>query len=250
MLQDLHSHTYYSFCGKDSPETVIETAIENGIELLGICDHNYGIGLQRDGAIHPESFIRLHDYQRTLDSYRSHINLLAEKYKKQIHIATGIEIATINQEHLLLPKEISLADFDYCLIEHIDCPDTIVTDLFEFVEQCSCPKIGIAHTDIPQYINTTNQEPLEFFTKMAEHNIFWELNVNYDSIHGYREHEYVYKTLNDPGLVEILKASKVKLSVGFDGHRIEDYNAKRVIDCCERITSLGLQLVDISSTYS
>ena len=32
MIQDLHSHTYYSFCGKDLPEKVIETAINGGIE--------------------------------------------------------------------------------------------------------------------------------------------------------------------------------------------------------------------------
>lgn len=250
MIQDLHSHTYYSFCGKDSPESVIETAIDNGIELLGICDHNYGIGLQRDGTVFSDSFTRLHDYQRALDAYCSHINLLAEKYKKQIRIATGIEIATIDKEHMLLPKEISLSGFDYCLIEHITNPETLVNDLFQFVKQISCSRVGIAHTDLFQYIRDTNQKPLDFFTKMAEYNIFWELNVNFDSIHGYREHEYVYKTLNDPALVEILKASKVKLSVGFDGHKIEDYNAKRVIDCCEMITSLGLPLVDIPSSVA
>ena len=44
MIQDLHSHTYYSFCGKDSPETIVEAAITGGIELFGICDHNHGIG--------------------------------------------------------------------------------------------------------------------------------------------------------------------------------------------------------------
>ena len=38
MIQDLHSHTYYSFCGKDAPETVIEAAIDGGIELFGIDD--------------------------------------------------------------------------------------------------------------------------------------------------------------------------------------------------------------------
>lgn len=45
MIQDLHSHTYYSFCGNDSPEKVIEVAIAGNIEMLGITDHNCGIGL-------------------------------------------------------------------------------------------------------------------------------------------------------------------------------------------------------------
>ena len=35
MIQDLHSHTYYSFCGKDNPEEIVKAAIEGGIELFG-----------------------------------------------------------------------------------------------------------------------------------------------------------------------------------------------------------------------
>ena len=31
MIQDLHSHTYYSFCGKDNPESIINAAINGGI---------------------------------------------------------------------------------------------------------------------------------------------------------------------------------------------------------------------------
>ncbi len=27
MIQDLHSHTYYSFCGRDTPESIVEAAI-------------------------------------------------------------------------------------------------------------------------------------------------------------------------------------------------------------------------------
>ncbi|MBE7027052.1 MAG: phosphatase, partial [Ruminococcaceae bacterium] len=34
MIQDLHSHTYYSYCGQDSPEAVIQNAIKNDIELV------------------------------------------------------------------------------------------------------------------------------------------------------------------------------------------------------------------------
>lgn len=47
MIQDLHAHTYYSFCGKDAPETIVEAAIAGGIRLFGITDHNYGIGFSR-----------------------------------------------------------------------------------------------------------------------------------------------------------------------------------------------------------
>lgn len=44
MFQDLHSHTYFSACGADEPELLIEKAIESGIDVLGVTDHNYGIG--------------------------------------------------------------------------------------------------------------------------------------------------------------------------------------------------------------
>lgn len=245
MIQDLHSHTYYSFCGKDSPEIVIETAIENGIEVLGICDHNYGIGMQQEEILLTNHATQLTNYQRCLETYYNHLKLLAEKYKDQIRLLIGIEVATINKPHLLLPKELDISLFDYCLIEHIDKPDTVVDDLFDFVTQCNFPTVGIAHTDIPTYLERTKQKPLDFFTKMANNNIFWEMNVNYDSIHGYHEHEYVCETLNNQTLIDILKTSGVKLSVGFDGHRIEDYLPERVINCCQKIASLGLNLVAI-----
>lgn len=47
MYQDLHSHTYFSACGADEPERLIVKAIESGIDILGITDHNYGIGTRK-----------------------------------------------------------------------------------------------------------------------------------------------------------------------------------------------------------
>ncbi len=67
MIQDLHAHTYYSFCGKDRPEAVVEAAIAGGIELLGICDHNYGVGYGRLSLMNAYAAIPGHseaDYSR------------------------------------------------------------------------------------------------------------------------------------------------------------------------------------------
>ena len=47
MIQDIHSHTYYSYCGKDSPEDVIKNAIASGIDIVGISDHYYGIVMSK-----------------------------------------------------------------------------------------------------------------------------------------------------------------------------------------------------------
>lgn len=243
MKQDLHSHTYYSFCGGDSPESIIESAIAGGIELFGISDHNYGVGGQRDTTIFQDEISRLADYRRSLVRYREHIGLLSEKYREKISIKVGLEIATHNQPYLILPEQLDASIFDYCLIEHIDIPGTIVSDLFEYVRRCRCPKTGIAHTNLPSYIERIGENPLSFFSRMAKQQIFWEINVNYDSIHGYREHSYVKQLFEDEKLQEILRKSGVLLSVGFDGHRKEDYRPDLVIQACERLEKLGLKLV-------
>ena len=40
MKCDLHCHTYYSYDGSDSPQKMVEAAIEKGINCLAITDHN------------------------------------------------------------------------------------------------------------------------------------------------------------------------------------------------------------------
>ena len=245
MIQDLHSHTYYSFCGKDRPEEVIEKAIEGGISLLGICDHCYGIAHRREGTVYSNEEKSLLDYQRAVNAYFEHISLIREKYKNEIRILVGIEIPTINKPHLIFPKEVDVSFFDYCLIEHIDRSDSIAKDLFPFLAEYSLPKTGIAHTDLFSYLEKEGKDPLDFFFKLKEKGIFWEMNVNFDSVHKYRILPYVSETLEDKTCVEILKKSGVDLSVGFDGHRVSDYLPERVIECCEKIERLNLPLVNL-----
>ncbi len=245
MIQDLHSHTYYSFCGKDCPEEVIEKAIEGGIHVLGICDHCYGIAHRREGTVFLNEEKSLLDYQRAVNAYHDHIRCVSEKYKNEIRTLVGIEIPTINKPHLIFPKEVDISFFDYCLIEHIDRDDTVAPDLFAFISEHSFPKVGIAHTDLFSYLKKGGKDPLSFFSRLKEHGIFWEMNVNFDSVHKYRVLPYVAETLESRSRVEILKKSGVSLSVGFDGHRIADYLPEKVIECCEKITSLSLPLVNI-----
>ena len=75
MIQDLHSHTYYSFCGKDSPEAIVEAAISGGIELFGICDHNYGVGFGHKTAYKLPVDVFPNEYdRRMLKKYYDHID--------------------------------------------------------------------------------------------------------------------------------------------------------------------------------
>ena len=120
MYQDLHSHTYYSFCGKDAPEAVVEAAIAGGLELFGITDHNYGIGYSRlDVFQHPAAPDFRGSCERTLRRYFDHINLIREKYADRIRVLRGIELCTLQDgSHtcFCLPDSADISFFDYWLI--------------------------------------------------------------------------------------------------------------------------------------
>ncbi len=221
---DLHSHTKYSNCGRDEPETLVDTMVKNGVQLLGITDHNYGIGSRKA------------EYEQT-------IRALAQKNADRIRILCGIEIATL--PHLFdisSPDEIS--GYDYCLLEHIDNPESLAKDdLFAFAKKLGI-RCGIAHTDMFAYCDIRGYDHYEFFKKLAKAGIFWEMNVSYDSIHKYRQHSYVNDFLNDPQKQAIIRDCKVYISVGFDGHRHEDYDGARVADAIMRLKRAGVLTAD------
>ena len=77
---------------------------------------------------------------------------------------------------------------------------------------------------------------------MAEAGIFWEMNVTYDSTHHYIEHPYMLEFFRNEEQQAIIRESGVRLSVGFDGHKVEDYRPDRVADFCRRITAMGIKL--------
>ena len=242
MIQDIHSHTYYSFCGKDSPEAIVEAAIAGGIELFGICDHNYGVIYGEKSIFKSGNEFSFYDCNRSLKRYYDHICLIKEKYSKKINILAGIEVATRGHSQYVLPEVADISIFDYCLIENI-CEDASITngDIFSFAKRCGCP-MGIAHTDMFTFIEKIGEDPLEYFSKMAEAGIFWEMNVSFDSIHKYHEHEYVKNFFASEEQQRIIRESGVRLSVGFDGHRVEDYLPERVKDACLRIEDMGIRL--------
>lgn len=227
---DLHAHTYYSNCSEDNPRDVISVAISGGITVLGINDHNYGIGERKA-------------------QYLKEIRSLAEIYAGQITILCGIEIATL--PHLFdikSPREIG--DFDYCLIEHMSESQSIINgDLIGFCKSLGIP-CGIAHTDLFEYCQTNGIEISEFFSQLAQNGIFWEMNVNYDSIHGYHEHEYVKKFIASEYQQKVVKDSGLCISVGFDGHRHADYAPSRVLTMNEFLNEKGIKTLLSHPTLS
>ena len=242
MIQDIHSHTYYSFCGADRPEEVVEAAIAGGIELFGICDHNYGIGFGRHDVFMSQADDFGTGYGRNLTRYFDHINLIREKYADRIKLLRGIEVATLKNGRYALPEAVDISFFDYCLIENLDWEETYTNgDLFSFAKRCGCPA-GVAHTDLFAHAGKLGIDPLDYFSRMAEENIFWEMNVSFDSIHKFREHAYMLEFFKNEEQQEIVRRSCVRLSVGFDGHRCNEYKPDRVADYCRQIEKMGIKM--------
>ena len=241
MYQDLHSHTYYSFCGIDNPEDVVKAAIKGGLQVIGINDHNYGIGFGDPSVMLIQTDECRTIYGRALRKYYDHINLLKELYKDQITVLRGIEVCTLNDYCHLLPENEDISYFDYCLVENLsDIGKTALNnDLFSFVKRAKC-KVGVAHTDMFAFIKHIGEDPLKYFTKMAKLGVFWEMNVNYDSIHGYREHSYVKEFFENREQQEIIRKSGVEISIGFDGHDIKDYLPERIKDFCNKLEELKI----------
>lgn len=245
MIQDLHSHTYYSFCGKDSPEALVEAAIAGGIELFGFSDHAHGVGFgSHDAFTAPESVVPAKYAKHSLERYYEHLTLVKEKYKDRIRILRGIEItAHLNIPKVALPSDADVSFFDYCLVENPDIENSIIKrDLFSFAERLKCPHIGVAHTDMFAFINSLGERPYDYFKRMADCGIFWEMNVTYDSIHKYREHPYVLEFFKNEEQQAIVRESGVRVSVGFDGHKVEDYLPTRIADFSRRLTGMGIKM--------
>ena len=78
MLQNLHTHT--TLCdGKNTPEEMIESAIEKGFDSLGFSGH--------------APMVRQSEWQlRSVDGYKEKINELKKLYEGRIKIFLGIEL--------------------------------------------------------------------------------------------------------------------------------------------------------------
>lgn len=93
--KDLHSHTIYSD-GKTTPEEMVLSAIEKGLETYGISDHSY--------TSIDDTYCMKKD---KIAEYIAEINSLKEKYKDKINLLCGIE-----QDYF---GDLPIDDFDYAI---------------------------------------------------------------------------------------------------------------------------------------
>lgn len=93
--QDLHTHTIYSD-GKNTPEEMVLSAIEKGLETYGISDHSF--------TSIDDTYCMKRD---KISEYIAEINSLKEKYKDKINLLCGIE-----QDYF---GDLPVDDFDYAI---------------------------------------------------------------------------------------------------------------------------------------
>lgn len=79
ITQDLHTHTTYCD-GKNSPEEMVLSAIEKGLDRIGICTHGY--------TEFDESYCIPHE---KYSEFQAEIAALKEKYKDKIEVLCGVE---------------------------------------------------------------------------------------------------------------------------------------------------------------
>ncbi len=221
MLMDLHAHTYFSRCGRDDPDLLVQSVADAGIEVFGITDHNYGIG-------------------ERLDEYRSTLLRLQTKYRARLTLLRGIELSTLPPHCLRNPAQLN--GLDYALVENLDQPESLWYDrAIEYAQTLPIPMV-IAHTDLIGFAIRTGRDPVAYLSSLTKAEIAWELNVNDDSIHGHRRHNYYLQLLQNPDLQQIVRQSGITLTVGFDGHRREEYAPSLVAQGCNLLVQANLPI--------
>lgn len=211
-LVDLHNHTTFSYDGQNSCEEIIENAMSKGIEVIGICDHQFSIGSD------------IAEYIRT-------INECKRKYKNKIEVLCGLEIGTRPEPRDLILS--SIKNLDYVLFECLDSP--LAMDFYEFLEWVKLfdmPK-GFAHTDI---FSLSERYGIDIIEIMKKNNIFWEINTS-------GNYNYYYDFITNPEKQKIIKESGITVSIGSDTHWIKDLNVNKLKSCQELIKNLGNPII-------
>ena len=209
---DLHNHTIFSYDGSNTPEEMIENAINAGVDVIGITDHQFSIG------------------EKNLPIYYSHIQHCKVKYAGRIRVLCGLEIGTRPSPPENLPKATEM--FDYVLFESLDDPRAM--DFYEFLEwrrQFNC-KAGLAHCDI---FKLAERYGIDIFKTLREYDIFWELNTSGNYI-------YYYDFLTNQKKQQMVKDSGIAVSVGSDTHFIAEYRKKQIRRANELLQTLEIPL--------
>ena len=213
-IMDVHNHTIWSD-GAHTVEEVIENAINNKVDIIGISDHFNTI--KCDSVLTAQ-----------LDKYIKALVKEKEKYKDKIEVLAGIEIC-MNKDWCELdnlPYD-KLNKLDYVLFEYIDWfPSSVnLKEIKSYASRITCKK-GLAHTNIFSLIKKYGMSKV--IKLMKENELFWEINVN----RGYEYFDYIIMNSHKSQVIEVfnkLKKNKIKITVGSDTHSLWYYDVNRIM---------------------
>ena len=210
MIMDLHNHTTYSYDGQNSPEQIIENAINNGIDVIGITDHQFSIG-------------------SPIGEYIDKLLECKEKYAKDIKVLAGLEIGTRPRPDDLLTYDIQ--KLDYVLFESLD--DYRAMDFFEFVSwrhRFDCP-VGLAHCDI---FAMGEMYGADMTKVLRDEDIFWELNTS-------GNYNCYYDFLTNKSKRDAIRRAGIGVSIGSDTHAIYEYRLTQLVRANELVEAEGFK---------
>lgn len=211
MIMDLHNHTTFSYDGKNTPEEIIENAIEHGVDVIGITDHQFSIGY----------------------GIRSYVKKLLEckaKYDGFIKVLAGLEIGTRPRPDELFTYDI--AELDFVLFESLD--DYRAMDFFEFMQwrhRFDCP-VGLAHCDI---FEMGERYGVDMTEELKRNKIFWELNTS-------GNYNCYYDFLTNASKREAIRRAGIGVSIGSDTHSTDEYRFKQLKRANELVAQNGFKL--------
>ena len=204
---DLHNHTNFSYDGISGINLLVENAIKNGVDVLGITDHEFSIS-------------------ERIEEYIKAVNNAKEKYKEKITLLLGLEIGTRPYPERFSPE--ITKKLDYCLFESLD--DIRSMDFNDFLmwrKNFHCPQ-GLAHTDVFKLSKMYNTDILSV---LKRENIFWEINFS-------GNYNYYFDLISNKEKQEAIRESGISVSVGSDTHWIGDFDKKRLMQTNEFARSL------------
>lgn len=230
MLMDLHMHSNYSD-GKNTPEEMIEAAIEIGYEAVAITDHVWKTS-------------------SWIPAYAAHLKTLKKKYEQKIKLYSGIEAKVVSLEGDIDADPSFDAHVDLVLgsfhripngegyFSHADkgrLPKQLIIEnwLIAFYRMLENPRVDIIAHPLselkPFGVHDEDLPMREISDRIAVSNKIMEFNVRYNSTD-----EQVIQQTRDRG---------VRFLISSDSHAVKDliFNSKKV----KELTGSGFRMADI-----
>ena len=224
---NLHTHTTYSD-GRNTPEELVQKAILEGLEVIGISDHGFYNQTR-------------HLDERTLPGYIDFLRGL-RKGMPGIEVKIGLEINTAKPTGIdpeKLPFDI-INQLDYVLFEHIKF-DYNLNAIYRNIESVVKAKrrliipVGLAHTDIQGEFFGNEEDAVRI---LGENNIFMDMPLN-------PKGDYVRFGYTQTFL-EYLRKYRIKFAIGTDVHSKKD-SVGNIDAAVKYLTEKGLEFVDMVS---